>query len=387
MNKKEVIAMILAGGQGSRLKQLTKSNAKPAVEFGGKYRIIDFTLSNCSNSSIDVVGVLTQYQPLILHTHIGIGAPWDLDRTNGGVSLLPPHVTDIGGNWYKGTADAIYQNMYFIEQFSPEYLLVLSGDHIYKMNYLNLLNYHKNKKADVTIAVIEVPIEEAHRFGIMNVDEKYKIYQFEEKPKKPKSNLASMGIYIFNWKKLKVFLEEDQKDELSSHDFGKNIIPKMLNSGLKLFAYPFNGYWKDVGTIESYWEANMDLINESSGIDGERKLNLFDNDWRIYSAPQTYPPHYVGNSAKIQRSLIVEGCTILGSVINSVLSYGVYIGSGAVVKKSVVLSNAVIEDGAIVENAVICSNATVKKGSKVIGDNKIEVISEGKVVYNDAEMI
>lgn len=300
MKKEEIVAMILAGGQGTRLGTLTKENAKPAVPFGGKYRIIDFTLSNCSNSGISTVGILTQYQPLSLNSHIGIGVPWDLDRTNGGVTLLPPYQTKDGGDWYKGTANAIYQNINFIDEYDPEYVLVLSGDHIYKMDYSNMLEYHKEKNADVTIAVIEVPLEEASRFGIMNAKEDGRIYEFEEKPKQPKSNLASMGIYIFNWKLLKEFLKNDENDINSNNDFGKNIIPNMLNSNKKLYAYSFKGYWKDVGTIESYWEANMDLINDAVDLD------LY-GDWKIYSVNPVRPPQYVSEEAVINNSLITEG--------------------------------------------------------------------------------
>ncbi|ABP66402.1 glucose-1-phosphate adenylyltransferase [Caldicellulosiruptor saccharolyticus DSM 8903] len=379
--KREIIAMILAGGQGSRLKELTKANAKPAVEFGGKYRIIDFTLSNCTNSSIDVVGVLTQYQPFTLHCHIGIGTAWDLDRTKGGVYILPPHTNDSGGNWYKGTADAIYQNMNFVELFSPEYLLVLSGDHIYTMNYQEMLKFHKEKKADVTIACIEVPIQEASRFGIMNTREDNRIYEFEEKPRHPKNNLASMGIYIFNWEILKRYLKEDVKDENSDHDFGKNIIPKMLKGGEKLFAYPFRGYWKDVGTVESYWEANMDLLNESCPIDAPSccSLDLYNDEFKVYTSSIAYPPQYIAPGANVKKSMIVEGCCIWGEVYHSVLSYNVYVGKNAKVINSVILSNSHIEEGAVVENAIICSEAKVSKGCIVRGKPaKIAVVPENK---------
>ncbi|MEZ0537537.1 glucose-1-phosphate adenylyltransferase [Caldicellulosiruptoraceae bacterium PP1] len=381
MPNKEVVAMILAGGQGSRLKDLTKNNAKPAVEFGAKYRIIDFTLSNCSNSSIDIVGVLTQYQPFKLHSHIGIGTPWDLDRVHGGVSLLPPHTNDVGGNWYNGTADAIYQNINFVDYFNPDYLLVLSGDHIYKMNYQDMIKYHKEKKADATIAVISVPIEEASRFGIMNTTEDNKIYQFDEKPKKPKSTLASMGIYVFNWNKLKSILKEDHKDPTSSHDFGKNIIPTMLNKGLNLYAYPFSGYWKDVGTIESYWEANMDLLKEECQTGSlDCNLNLYDDSWKIYSSQLAYPAQHIGENAVVKSSMIVEGCVILGEVINSVLSYGVYVGNNSKIINSVVLSDVTIEDNCVIENAIICSKAKIKSRSIIKNINGIAVVGEGKVI-------
>ncbi|KHO61191.1 glucose-1-phosphate adenylyltransferase [Thermoanaerobacter sp. YS13] len=384
--EREIIALILAGGQGSRLESLTKTNAKPAVEFGGKYRIIDFTLSNCSNSSIEVVGVLTQYQPLILHSHIGIGSAWDLDRVNGGVAILPPYTEEKGGSWYSGTADAVLKNINFVEKYYPENLLILSGDHIYKMDYLKMLKFHKQKDADVTIAVTRVPIEEASRFGIMNTHDDYRIYEFEEKPKKPKSNLASMGIYIFKWEKLKEVLFEDAKDEKSSHDFGKNIIPKMLKKGYKLYAYVFNGYWKDVGTINSYWEASMDLINEDpysirEGID----LNLFDNNWKIYSSSFAYPPQYIGSSAKVSNSLIVEGCIVFGTVSNSILSYGVLVGEKAEVRNSIIMSDTVVEEGVRVINSIIGPKVVIKKESIVGNEKRITVIKEGEIVKGSIE--
>ena len=320
MWKKEMIAMILAGGQGSRLKALTKNIAKPAVPFGGKYRIIDFALSNCANSGIDTVGVLTQYKPLELSAHIGIGSPWDLDRRNGGVSILPPYETENGGIWYKGTANAIYQNMSFVDNCDPEYVLILSGDHIYKMDYSKMLEYHKKSGAEATISVINVSKEEASRFGIMNTNKDMSIYEFEEKPQHPKSTKASMGIYIFNWKALKKYLKEDEANPNSSNDFGKDIIPAMLNDGLKMYAYPFKGYWKDVGTIESLWEANMDLLKEDSGLD------LHSNDLRIYSASDVSPAQYLGANAEVKNSLVTDGCAIYGKVENSVIFQNVYIG-------------------------------------------------------------
>lgn len=362
MIKKEVLAMILAGGQGTRLKVLTKNNAKPAVPFGGKYRIIDFTLSNCSNSGIDTIGVLTQYQPHILNSHIGIGTPWDLDRNIGGVTILPPHITSKGGNWYIGTADAIYQNMPFIDKYDPEYILILSGDHIYKMDYSKMLKFHKEKNADATIAVIEVSIDEADRFGIMNTDDNEKIYEFEEKPKQPKSNKASMGIYIFNWKILRNFLIEDAKVQNSNHDFGKNIIPNLLNSGYNLYAYPFSGYWKDVGTIDSLWESNMDLLNP------ENELNIFSKDWKIYSVSPVKPPQYIGTNAKIQNSLVVEGCSIFGTVKNSVLFPGVHIGENSVIEDSVIMSNTKIGENTIMRKCIIGSNTIIKRNS-IIGNS------------------
>ena len=331
MGRKEIVAMILAGGQGSRLGVLTKDIAKPAVPFGGKYRIIDFPLSNCSNSGIYTVGVLTQYKPLDLNAYIGIGDPWDLDRRNGGVTILPPYQGEKGGAWYKGTANAIYQNIQFIDRYEPEYVLILSGDHIYKMDYYKMLDFHKSHNADATIAVINVPLDEASRFGIMNTNEDSTIYEFEEKPKNPKSTNASMGVYIFKWSVLKGYLIQDEMDKDSSNDFGKNIIPKMLNSGRKLVAYPFKGYWKDVGTIESLWEANMDLLK----IDNE--LNLYDSEWKIYSDNQIRPAQHIGEKAKIANSLIVEGCIVNGEVEDSILSQGVTVGKNTIIRDSVIM--------------------------------------------------
>ncbi len=368
MGKKEIVAMILAGGQGSRLGVLTKDIAKPAVPFGGKYRIIDFPLSNCSNSGIYTVGVLTQYKPLDLNAYIGIGDPWDLDRRNGGVTILPPYQGEKGGDWYKGTADAIYQNIQFVDRYEPEYVLILSGDHIYKMDYYKMLDFHKDHNADATIAVIDVPIEEASRFGIMNTKEDSTIYEFEEKPKNPKSTNASMGVYIFKWSLLKEYLIQDQLDKDSSNDFGKNIIPKMLNSGAKLVAYPFKGYWKDVGTIESLWEANMDLLK----LDNE--LNLYDNDWKIYSENQVRPAQYIGEKAKIANSLIVEGCIVNGDVEDSILSQGVSVGENTVIKNSVIMPNVKIGDNVRIERAIIGNDSMISNDCH-IGDGKnIEVV-------------
>lgn len=359
MRKKECIAMLLAGGQGSRLGILTKKLAKPAVPFGGKYRIIDFPLSNCSNSNIDTVGVLTQYQPLVLNTYIGIGSPWDLDRKNGGVSVLPPYVRQKGGEWYRGTANAIYQNMDFIERYDPEYVLILSGDHIYKMDYSLMLEYHKMKNADATISVIEVPWDEASRFGIMNTGEDGKVKSFEEKPKKPKNNLASMGVYIFTWDVLKRYLEEDELDPNSSNDFGKNIIPSMLNDRMRMYAYHFRGYWKDVGTVESFWEANMDLLSDHP------KLDLYDPQWRIYSVNPTYPPNYLSNTAKVRRSLINEGCLVFGEVESSVLFPGVYVGTGAKIRNSIIMPNVRIGENVRIDNAIICEKTIISDGCQI----------------------
>ncbi|MGG7060228.1 glucose-1-phosphate adenylyltransferase [Clostridium nigeriense] len=380
MGKKEIVAMILAGGQGSRLGILTKNIAKPAVPFGGKYRIIDFPLSNCSNSGIYTVGVLTQYKPLDLNAHIGIGDPWDLDRRDGGVSILPPYQEEKGGDWYKGTANAIYQNIKFVDRYDPEYVLILSGDHIYKMDYYKMLDFHKENHADATIAVIDVPIEEASRFGIMNTREDNSIYEFDEKPKVPKSTNASMGIYIFNWSILKRYLREDERDINSSNDFGKNIIPNMLNSGRKLMAYPFEGYWKDVGTIESLWEANMDLLKR------DNDLNLYDNEWKIYSQNQVRPAHYIGEEARIINSLIVEGCIIHGKVENSVLSQGVYVGKNTLIRDSVIMPNVQIGDNVKIEKAIVGNNAIINHGCNIGDMKKIDVVGAYQYVINDPNL-
>ncbi|MGI6752660.1 MAG: glucose-1-phosphate adenylyltransferase [Anaerovoracaceae bacterium] len=357
--KKEMIAMLLAGGQGSRLGVLTDSVAKPAVPFGGKYRIIDFPLSNCINSGVDTIGVLTQYQPLELNAYIGSGQPWDLDRINGGVFILPPYVKGKAGEWYKGTANAIYQNMKFIEMYNPRHVLILSGDHIYKMNYDNMLSYHKEKGADCTIAVLKVPIEEASRFGVMNTDEDLRIYEFEEKPEVPKSNLASMGIYIFSWEKLKEYLIKDEEDENSEKDFGKNVIPAMLDAGEKMYAYEYKGYWKDVGTIESLWQANMDVLNENVS------LNLYDPPWRIYSRNLSLPPQVIGDGAKLENSSISEGCFIEGTVINSIIFPAVTIERGAVVSNSIVMQGSHIRPNAIVEYAILAQDVTVEEEAQI----------------------
>ncbi|MPQ43317.1 glucose-1-phosphate adenylyltransferase [Clostridium tarantellae] len=376
MVKKEMVAMILAGGQGSRLGVLTKNLAKPAVPFGGKYRIIDFPLSNCSNSGIYTVGVLTQYKPLELNSHIGIGDTWDLDRRDGGVSILPPYQNEKGGDWYKGTANAIYQNIEFIDRYNPEYVLILSGDHIYKMDYDKMLEFHKQKEADATIAVIDVPLHEASRFGIMNTNDDLSIYEFEEKPEKPKSTNASMGIYIFNWKELKNFLEKDELDENSSNDFGKNIIPKMLNDGKRMVAYPFKGYWKDVGTIESLWEANMDLLKN------ENELSLYDDEWRIYSTTKVRPAQYIGSKAKIKNSLIVEGCIVHGTVENSVLFQGVYVGQGTIIKNSVIMPNTRIENNVTITKAIVGSEVNIESNCEIGNGDNIAVIASKEIVSN-----
>ena len=357
--KKEMIAMLLAGGQGSRLYVLTNNRAKPAVPFGGKYRIIDFTLSNCSNSGIDTVGVLTQYKPMELNAYIGNGQPWDLDRMNGGIHVLPPYVTADESQWYKGTANAIYQNMEFIEQYSPTYVLVLSGDHVYKMDYSKMLSFHKEKNADATIAVMEVPIDEASSYGIMNTNDDFSIYEFCEKPKEPKSNKASMGVYIFTWEKLKKYLTEDENDKNSSNDFGKNIIPKMLNAGEKMFAYPFDGYWKDVGTIDNLWEANMDLLNPKIS------LNLSDPLWRIYCRHSLTTPQYVGKYADLKNSMITDGCRVFAKVNNSILFSDVSAEQNAEICYSVVMRNAKIGKGARVLYAIVADDAIIEDGAIV----------------------
>jgi glucose-1-phosphate adenylyltransferase len=363
MQRKECVAMLLAGGEGRRLGALTKNLAKPAVHFGGKYRIIDFTLSNCTNSGINTVGVLTQYQPLVLNAYLGIGTPWDLDRKSGGVSVLPPHIKQRGRDWYKGTANAIYQNIGFIEQYDPEYVLVISGDHVYKMDYDKMLTFHKQKGADASIAVIEVKWEEASRFGIMSTDKKGRITEFAEKPKQPNSNLASMGVYIFTWSVLKKYLLEDEAKSGSTNDFGKDVIPAMLNQGAGLYAYPFEGYWKDVGTIESLWESNMDLL------DSRTSLQLNDRSWRIYSVNPNMPAQYIAPTAKVRTALINEGCVVFGEVERSVLFYGVHVGEGAVIKDSVIMPGTRIGRGAVIRKAIIGEGCTIGDDCQVGGDH------------------
>lgn len=364
-NSKKCIAMLLAGGQGSRLYALTTKVAKPAVSFGAKYRIIDFTLSNCVNSNIDTVGVLTQYQPLILNEYIGNGQPWDLDRTYGGVQILPPYQAKDRMDWYKGTANAIFQNIGYIEKYNPEHVLILSGDHIYKMDYNKMLEYHIKNNADCTIAVLEVPLSEASRFGIMNTDENNRIVEFEEKPKVPKSNKASMGIYIFKKEKLVEYLRADNEDPKSQNDFGKNIIPNMLNAGEKMVAYPFKGYWKDVGTIDSLWEANQDLIGEHP------KFDIYNPHWKIHSRNIGIEPQYIGEDAKIVNSLITGGAKVEGTVINSTIGSKVVIEKGAVVKDSVIFSNVTIEKGAKINYSIIDENVIIGKKA-IVGAEKAE---------------
>ena len=357
--KKECIAMLLAGGQGSRLYVLTENMAKPAVPFGGKFRIIDFPLSNCANSGIDTIGVLTQYRPLELNRYIGNGQPWDLDRSDGGVHILPPYQSAKGATWFKGTANAIYQNIGFVDMYDPDYVLILSGDHIYKMDYAAMLAHHKRVHADCTIAVMEVPWDEASRFGIMNVDGEDTITEFEEKPKQPKSTLASMGIYIFTWKKLRAYLERDNENKKSANDFGKNIIPAMLANGERMFAYRFEGYWKDVGTIESLWEANMDMLSQSSG------LNLNDTDWRIYARNTGSPPTYLSPDAHVAHSVCAEGCELYGDIEQSVLFPDVVVKKGAKVKYSILMPGTVVEENASVEYAIVAEKAVIGKSAHV----------------------
>ena len=373
--KKECIAMLLAGGQGSRLYVLTENMAKPAVPFGGKFRIIDFPLSNCANSGIDTIGVLTQYRPLELNRYIGNGQPWDLDRSDGGVHILPPYQSAKGATWFKGTANAIYQNIGFVDMYDPDYVLILSGDHIYKMDYAAMLAHHKRVHADCTIAVMEVPWDEASRFGIMNVDGEDTITEFEEKPKQPRSNLASMGIYVFSWKKLRAYLIADENDADSSNDFGKNIIPAMLNADEKMSAYRFEGYWKDVGTIESLWEANMDLLSPNSG------LNLSDDSWKIYGRTTGSPPHFTAKGAKVQHTLLSEGCEIAGNVSESVLFSDVKVAKNANVEYSILMPGAVVEEGANVRYAIVASGAVIAKGASIgAGPSECDVDKWGVAV-------
>ena len=376
MIKKEMIAMLLAGGQGSRLGVLTSKVAKPAVAFGGKYRIIDFPLSNCINSGIDTVGVLTQYQPLRLNTHIGIGIPWDLDRNVGGVSVLPPYEKSQNSEWYTGTANAIYQNLEYMEQYHPEYVLILSGDHIYKMDYKIMLDYHKANNADITIAAMPVPIEEASRFGVVVTDNDNKITEFEEKPEHPKSNLASMGIYIFSWKVLKDALIK-LKDQQEC-DFGKHVIPYCFNNNKRIFAYEYNGYWKDVGTLSSYWEANMELLDENPQID------LNDDKMRIYTRNFSLPPHYIAPGASVKNSILADGCVIEGEVENCVIHSGVKIGKGSVVKNSVIMKDTVVRTDCQIDKALIDEEVVIEQGCKVGEGNNVTVIGYHCVALENA---
>ena len=384
--KQEIVAMLLAGGQGTRLQVLTKDMAKPAVPFGGKYRIIDFPLSNCSNSGISTVGVLTQFMPLELNSYMGNGNPWDLDRVDGGLTILPPYTAGKTGEWYKGTANAIYQNIKYIEQYDPEYVLILSGDHIYKMNYNKMLEFHKEKKADLTVAHINVPIEEASRFGILNTDEDLRIVEFLEKPEHPVSTKASMGIYIFNWKVLREYLIRDEENPESEKDFGKNIIPMLLEEDRRIYAFPFAGYWKDVGTIESLWEANMDLIKR------REEFNISDKSWTIYYRHEGRLPQYIGESAEVTDSMISDGTIVLGKVHESIVSSGVSIARNSKVLGSIIMQNAVIEEGATVVNSIIAEGTVVKSGVTVgheeieLGKDMITVIGNFEVVEEDTKV-
>ena len=390
MKQNNMLAMILAGGRGSRLHDLTQKVAKPAVSYGGKYRIIDFPLSNCANSGIDVVGVLTQYESILLNSYVAAGRRWGLDAKDSGVYVLPPREkSDANLDVYRGTADAISQNIDFIDTYSPEYLLILSGDHIYKMNYARMLAFHKESKADATIAVIEVPMKEASRFGIMNTDERGRIVEFEEKPEHPKSNLASMGIYIFTWEKLRKYLTEDEADKTSSNDFGKNIIPNMLADQQRMVAYPFEGYWKDVGTIDSLWEANMDLL------DPNVPLDVWDPEWKIYSRTSGRPGHYIGTGALVDNAMLTEGCSVEGTVANSVLFAGARVEKDAMVESTILMPGAVVEEGAEVYYSIIAENVTIKKGAVVgarpenVEDKSkwgVAVVGEGVTIGENAKV-
>ena len=383
MVKKEIIALLLAGGQGSRLGILTKKAAKPAVLFGGKYRIIDFSLSNCINSGIDTVGVLTQYQPLKLNNHIGIGKPWDMDRMNGGVTILSPYMKESSGEWYKGTDNAISQNIDFVDKTAPKYVIILSGDHIYKMDYSEMLKFHIKNNAEATISVIDVPYEEASRYGIMSCDEKGRIYQFEEKPQHPKSTLASMGVYIFTWEVLREYLVRDEQREDSDHDFGKDIIPAMLSEERRLYAYKFSGYWKDVGTIQAFWESNMDLVKRVP------EFNLYDPEWKIYTLNPVKPPHYVAPSGSIKTSVIAEGCMVYGTVRNSVLFPGVIVERDTLIENSIVMSNTHIGEGCVLDHCIIGESATVGarasigKGEEVPNADRPSIYNSGITVVGE----
>ncbi|WNQ10539.1 glucose-1-phosphate adenylyltransferase [Paenibacillus aurantius] len=379
MKQTECVAMLLAGGEGKRLGVLTTNIAKPAVHFGGKYRIIDFTLSNCVNSGIDTVGVLTQYQPMALNQHIGNGSPWDLNRPDGGVSLLAPYTDQKETRFYTGTANAVYQNLNYLEQYNPQYVLIISGDHIYNMDYRKMLDFHKSSKADATISVIEVKWEEASRFGILNTDGQHRVTEFVEKPAEPESNLASMGIYIFNWDVLKAFLLRDDNTPESSNDFGKNIIPAMIEHGAKLFAYPFQGYWKDVGTIDSLWEAHMDLLDTDNG------FPLNHPDWPLYTNCQSPGPQFIAPTASIRQSMINDGCQVYGEVDRSVVFQGVEIGEGSIIRDSIIMPNVVIGKNVILSKAIIGEGTVIRDGA-VVGDlegKEITVIGEKEVVYKD----
>lgn len=387
MIKKEIIALLLAGGQGSRLGVLTKKIAKPAVLYGGKYRIIDFSLSNCINSRIDTVGVLTQYQPLKLNSHIGIGKPWDMDRMNGGVTILSPFLKEESGDWYKGTANAVFQNLDYVDKLAPQYVIILSGDHIYKMNYSTMLEFHKKTNADATISVIDVPLEEASRYGIMNTHENGKIFEFEEKPEKPKSSLASMGVYIFTWKVLREYLTRDDALKDSDHDFGKNIIPMMLFEGRSMWAYKYMGYWRDVGTIQAFWESNMDLIKRVP------EFNLFDPSWKIYTPNPVKPAHYIGSGGSIKTSIVAEGCMIYGKVRNSVLFPGVFVEKGAQIEDSIIMSNTHIGVGSSISQCIVCenveigANTIIGTGENIPNELKPNIYNSGITVVGERAVV
>ncbi|MCX8129356.1 MAG: glucose-1-phosphate adenylyltransferase [Clostridia bacterium] len=387
MVRKEIVALLLAGGQGSRLGVLTKTIAKPAVLYGGKYRIIDFSLSNCINSGIDTVGVLTQYQPLKLNSHIGIGKPWDMDRINGGVTILSPYLKEEVGEWYKGTANAVFQNIHYIDKLAPEYVIILSGDHIYKMDYSLMLDFHKRNDAEATISVIDVPYAEASRYGIMNTYENGRIYEFEEKPQNPKSTLASMGVYIFTWKVLREYLIRDSENPVSDYDFGKNIIPLMLGEGRSMWAYKFQGYWRDVGTIQAFWESNMDLIRRVPD------FNLFDPGWKIYTPNPVAPAHYIGPNGSVKKSIVAEGCMIYGQVKNSVVFPGVIIEEGTVIEDSIVMSNCRIGAGSYANQCIIGESVQIGQGVKIgIGEivsneHKPNIYTSGITVIGEGAMI
>lgn len=390
MTRKEIVALLLAGGQGSRLGVLTQNLAKPAVLYGGKYRIIDFTLSNCVNSGIDTIGVLTQYQPLKLNSHIGIGKPWDLDRINGGVTILAPYMKTEKGEWYSGTADAVYQNIHYVDEMSAKYVIILSGDHIYKMDYSKMLDFHKQQKADATISVIDVPLSDASRYGIMNTCEDGRIYEFEEKPENPKSTLASMGIYIFNWDLLKEYLINDHQKSSTNHDFGKDIIPAMLADNRRMYAYQFRGYWRDVGTIQAYYESNMNLIERVP------EFNLFDPNWRIYSPNPIYPAHYIGDTGHVEKSIVAEGCMIYGTVRRSVIFPGVTINAGTVIEDSIIMSDSLIGTNTEIYRTIIGETSVIGNNVKCgigefaentfnpkVYDSGITVIGSNTVVPNN----
>lgn len=391
--KQKVVAMLLAGGQGKRLGILTEKLAKPAIPYGGKYRIIDFPLSNCVNSGIETVGVLTQYQPLVLNEYLGNGQPWDLDLMDGGLQILSPYQKSGGGDWYKGTANAIYQNIHYIERYNPEHVLIISGDHIYKMDYSKMIAFHEKNNADCTIAVINVPLDQAKRFGILNTHKDGLIYEFDEKPQKPKSTKASMGIYVFKWDKLKSYLIEDENIKDSSNDFGKDIMPRILLQGAKMYAYEFEGYWKDVGTIQSFWESNLDLLNPNTGI------NLNDKNWNIYSHSPNMSPHYISSQSKIENCIVAEGCSIHGNIKNSIIFPGVCVEKYSEICNSIIMPGAKIKSNCIIDYSIVCENTVINENSKIgtklavkhcnknsKNKHNITVIDQNSIIKNDCEL-